>query len=374
MHVLISCLGRNALANTLALLGFAVLFASCQKDEAPAPNVDQELVSNLKEQFEDTGYMDASDLETERFWEMVGAPEGTVEDKVRWIEEKRDADYLTHTGEPFPQDAFKLTKAEQFEDRQTSKSAKASVDLSWSCGPVWHQGDWHTANYGNSTENWYYRNSCQSHATAAVQNSYTKRHVNSGFGTRSPYYIIRRHRDRWHFAAWWTLSYNMNICRWDGSLPISSSSDASDVKHMGDLVYSVGTACNPASKKFPTWTSMYGSIITSKYSRVSGSFGNRVKHMVRDYQHPVAITIWLDNNGINLVNRWVGGGNYKVWDNQPINYGMGLHVVTVVGYDDNTSLFKIKNSWGSGWGQGGYFYATKDRLNHFLYDAATYAF
>ena len=34
---------------------------------------------------------------------------------------------------------------------------------------------------------------------------------------------------------------------------------------------------------------------------------------------------------------------------------LGGHAVLAVGYDDNAQTFKVRNSWGSGWGQQGYF-------------------
>ena len=35
---------------------------------------------------------------------------------------------------------------------------------------------------------------------------------------------------------------------------------------------------------------------------------------------------------------------------------VGGHAVLCVGYDDNKRLFKVRNSWGTGWGDKGYFY------------------
>jgi hypothetical protein len=35
---------------------------------------------------------------------------------------------------------------------------------------------------------------------------------------------------------------------------------------------------------------------------------------------------------------------------------LGGHAVKAVGYDDSKQWFIVKNSWGSGWGDGGYFY------------------
>jgi len=34
---------------------------------------------------------------------------------------------------------------------------------------------------------------------------------------------------------------------------------------------------------------------------------------------------------------------------------LGGHAVCVVGYDDKTQRFRLRNSWGPGWGQKGYF-------------------
>lgn len=35
---------------------------------------------------------------------------------------------------------------------------------------------------------------------------------------------------------------------------------------------------------------------------------------------------------------------------------LGGHAVMAVGYDDSKQMFKIRNSWGTGWGLGGYFW------------------
>lgn len=35
---------------------------------------------------------------------------------------------------------------------------------------------------------------------------------------------------------------------------------------------------------------------------------------------------------------------------------LGGHAVMAVGYDDHKQMFKIRNSWGTGWGLGGYFW------------------
>jgi C1A family cysteine protease len=39
----------------------------------------------------------------------------------------------------------------------------------------------------------------------------------------------------------------------------------------------------------------------------------------------------------------------------PVEAAVGGHAVMAVGYDDAASRFLVRNSWGSGWGVGGYF-------------------
>lgn len=55
---------------------------------------------------------------------------------------------------------------------------------------------------------------------------------------------------------------------------------------------------------------------------------------------------------------------------------VGGHAVLCVGYDDNAQQFIVRNSWGNGWGQGGYFmmpyaYLTNHRLASDLWTIRT---
>jgi len=42
----------------------------------------------------------------------------------------------------------------------------------------------------------------------------------------------------------------------------------------------------------------------------------------------------------------------------------GGHAVAIVGYDDAKQAFKVKNSWGTGWGERGYFWIGYDQMNN----------
>jgi len=42
----------------------------------------------------------------------------------------------------------------------------------------------------------------------------------------------------------------------------------------------------------------------------------------------------------------------------------GYHAVCIVGYDDANQCFKVKNSWGTGWGEAGYFRIGYDQMKN----------
>lgn len=54
------------------------------------------------------------------------------------------------------------------------------------------------------------------------------------------------------------------------------------------------------------------------------------------------------------------GGVYKVNNNSL----QGYHAVCIVGYDDGKQAWKVKNSWGTGWGDGGYFWIGYDQMTN----------
>jgi len=54
---------------------------------------------------------------------------------------------------------------------------------------------------------------------------------------------------------------------------------------------------------------------------------------------------------------------------------VGAHAVLIVGYDDTLQAFIVKNSWGSGWGEAGYFliaYSEVGGTSRFAYSALAY--
>lgn len=53
------------------------------------------------------------------------------------------------------------------------------------------------------------------------------------------------------------------------------------------------------------------------------------------------------------------------------NGGGSGHVVTIVGYDDGQQLFRVKNSWGTGWADNGYAWVSYDLVRRAAYGAAS---
>jgi C1A family cysteine protease len=49
---------------------------------------------------------------------------------------------------------------------------------------------------------------------------------------------------------------------------------------------------------------------------------------------------------------------------KPGEASVGGHAVLACGYDDNTRMFKIRNSWGADWGQKGYFMMPFDYISN----------
>jgi len=80
--------------------------------------------------------------------------------------------------------------------------------------------------------------------------------------------------------------------------------------------------------------------------KVQPNNSDGVKNILR-YGWPVIIGFYITSDTLNQ------SGFLSMPNGQP---NAGGHAVLIVGYDDNTQLFKIKNSYGTGWGQQGYGY------------------
>jgi C1A family cysteine protease len=116
-------------------------------------------------------------------------------------------------------------------------------------------------------------------------------------------------------------------------------------------------------------------VVENKYwPYVPGQFGSSPPAAVRTATHykiKAAPQIpFVDYTGIRnaLINNKIVVGNFVVY-NEFLSYASGVITppplkeiasqsiaICVVGFDDNRKIFKCRNSWGTAWGEGGYFY------------------
>jgi len=86
-----------------------------------------------------------------------------------------------------------------------------------------------------------------------------------------------------------------------------------------------------------------------QYSRVAQDLGQLKTCLASGYPFVFGFTAYesLESNDVAT------SGALPMPD--PSEAMLGGHAVAAVGYDDSTSLFLIRNSWGTDWGLGGYF-------------------
>ncbi len=76
--------------------------------------------------------------------------------------------------------------------------------------------------------------------------------------------------------------------------------------------------------------------------------------------YPVICGIWIYSNFYKQTK-----DNYLY---KPDGSIRGGHAVTVVGYDDEKKVFILRNSWGTGWGNKGYFEMSYDAFVQYTFD------
>jgi C1A family cysteine protease len=86
-----------------------------------------------------------------------------------------------------------------------------------------------------------------------------------------------------------------------------------------------------------------------EYARIMQ--GDIVRHIKQSVSEgiPVLTSIKISNQFESLQ------GDWKLHDWDPSTEGMGDHAVVIIGYDDEAERFLAQNSWGPGWGDGGFF-------------------
>ena len=75
-----------------------------------------------------------------------------------------------------------------------------------------------------------------------------------------------------------------------------------------------------------------------------------IKNSLISYNSPIIFGIMVYSSFMSSTN-----GNIPL-PNTKIETLLGGHCIAIVGYNDTTQMFKCANSWGTGWGENGYFY------------------
>ena len=94
----------------------------------------------------------------------------------------------------------------------------------------------------------------------------------------------------------------------------------------------------------------------AQFTGAPGLWGEKLS--VKDLKNalqagPLCVAMYVPDDGTFTGNGYKGGVyNYE---GGPISWEENGHAVLLVGYDDSLQCFKVKNSWGSQWGENGYF-------------------
>lgn len=81
---------------------------------------------------------------------------------------------------------------------------------------------------------------------------------------------------------------------------------------------------------------------------------------------PVIIGYWIDNV---WANQQYNPNTEVIYYSHSTNPNPGRHASLVVGYDNSKNAFKVINSWGTTWGNGGYFWIDYDFFTEIVYSA-----
>lgn len=95
------------------------------------------------------------------------------------------------------------------------------------------------------------------------------------------------------------------------------------------------------------------------YAQITGDVLPQIKTSLAQ-NIPVLLTMYVHPEFFKLTGPWqTHNWNYTTSQSNPLQ---GLHEVLVIGYDDASNRLLIENSWGPGWGDGGFFGLLYDAL------------
>ena len=150
---------------------------------------------------------------------------------------------------------------------------------------------------------------------------------------------------------------NENVCS-DGNY---SSQAAQILKLNGAKSFDFSSVCSyiSAYKTYTTTLYDYKSLSISSYN---------FKYALSQENSPIVISCDSYKDG------WHNNLSNGVWTGYYNSATGGAHAMVIIGYDDYKSggAFLVQNSWGSNWGDGGYFWIKYSDINKVIYQAIQY--
>jgi hypothetical protein len=153
-----------------------------------------------------------------------------------------------------------------------------------------------------------------------------------------------------------------------GGSPISASNYIRDVGLPLESCFSYTATNNSCANACSNWQAATYKVNGWHTASTSGTASVRVediKNALYTYG-PVVATMYVYNDFYSY--------RSGVYSYTTGSY-LGAHAVLVVGYDDVNQCFIVKNSWGTGWGEAGYFmiaYSEVGGTSRFAYSALAY--
>ncbi|CAI8731275.1 C1 family peptidase [Chryseobacterium sp. IT-36CA2] len=217
-------------------------------------------------------------------------------------------------------DVNELTLKYKGKDETTAKAALPTAYSIPTTAPIKNQGA---------------EGSCVAWSTAYAATSALEFNYKGVISPRSPEYVFNQIKSNPNDCSQGSLIpdalnliQNQGVCSWD-EMPYTDT---------GCSTQPNPTQQNAASThKFTNWA------IVDKTN-----LGN-VKTLL-SMNLPIIIAVNVDASFDNL-----SAANGWVWKSHS-GAVRGGHAICVIGYDDAKQAFKVQNSWGTGWGQNGYFW------------------
>ena len=126
---------------------------------------------------------------------------------------------------------------------------------------------------------------------------------------------------------------------------------------------------NSCSNTLPNWQSDTYSIQSWQWATLESPTVSAIKNALYTYG-PLVTTMEVYTDFY-----YYTGGIYSATSCAQSDY-QGGHAILIIGYDDTSQYFIVKNSWGTSWGEAGYFEIAYSQLNNcveFGYDTIAYS-